>query len=81
MPSIKFTPEGRVQFIWVDKLSPLFKQGRGEIKRASHVEPDDQGNWVADLGPVNGPKLGPFELREQALLAEVTWLEKNVICC
>jgi len=81
MPSIKFTPEGRIQFIWTDSLEPLFKQGQGKVQRASHVEPDDQGNWVADLSPVGGPKLGPFPLRKTALIAEVTWLEKNVICC
>mgnify|MGYP000116562769 CR=1 FL=1 len=80
MPSIKFTPGGCIQFIWTDSLRGLFDQGSGSIERASHVEPDDEGNWVADLSPIGGPKLGPFPMRQEALTAEVQWLEKNIIC-
>ena len=45
------------------------------ITRASHVEPDEQGCWLADLGPVGGPVLGPFRLRSEALESEQIWLE------
>jgi hypothetical protein len=48
------------------------------IRRASRVEPDAHGNWWADMGPVGGPRLGPFERRSGALAAEMAWLEKNV---
>jgi hypothetical protein len=51
--------------------------GRMTIDRGSYVEPDTQGNWSADLAPVNGPKIGPFSCRSQALEAEQTWLEAN----
>ena len=37
--------------------------GSVSIRRASHVEPDDHGQWWADLSPVKGPTLGPFALR------------------
>ena len=47
------------------------------IRRASHVEPDDTGQWHADLSPVKGPKLGPFLLRREALAAEREWLERH----
>jgi hypothetical protein len=47
------------------------------ITRGSHVEPDEAGQWWADLSPVSGPKLGPFENRSQALSAEVAWLEAH----
>ena len=40
------------------------------ITRASHVEPDAEGRWLADLTPVAGPVLGPFDLRSEALAAE-----------
>ena len=47
------------------------------VKRASHVEPDDRGEWLADLSPVEGPILGPFVRRSAALAAEQDWLEAN----
>jgi hypothetical protein len=57
--------------IALDALGPL------EINRASHVEPDQHGHWSADLSPVGGPVLGPFDRRSEALLAEVEWLEEH----
>jgi hypothetical protein len=47
------------------------------IRRASHVEPDSEGRWWADLSPVGGPSLGPFGRRTQALAAEQRWLEEH----
>ena len=47
------------------------------ISRASHVEPDDLGCWWADLSPVKGPRMGPFERRSEALSAEQGWLKAN----
>ena len=48
--------------------------GELKIRRASHVEPTREGKWTADLRPVDGPILGPFSTRSQALDAEVAWL-------
>ena len=48
-----------------------------KIKRASHVEPDADGRWIADLSPVGGPQLGPFNNRSDALAAEIRWLEQH----
>ena len=50
--------------------------GRLQIQRGSHVEPDAQGRWQADLAPVGGPVLGPFVRRSQALKAESQWLTR-----
>ena len=47
------------------------------IRRASHVEPDAAGRWWADLAPVGGPRLGPFDRRSEALAAELRWLERH----
>jgi len=55
-------------------LTPL---GQLQIRRASHVEPDDQSQWQADLSPAGGPILGPFATRSAALAAEIAWLEAN----
>ena len=68
---------GNITFVYSDSLRPLLALGEPTIKRASHVEPTIEGCWVADLSPVNGPMLGPFERREQALQEEVQWLNRN----
>ena len=47
------------------------------IARGSHVEPTVDGQWTADLSPVNGPVLGPFRCRSDALVAERQWLEEH----
>jgi hypothetical protein len=51
--------------------------GRVHIQRGSHVEPTAGGQWIADLSPVDGPRLGPFGHRSEALEAELRWLSKN----
>ena len=51
--------------------------GTLSVRRASHVEPDAEGLWWADLSPVDGPRLGPFVRRSDALSAEVAWIEEH----
>ncbi|HEY5314384.1 MAG TPA: hypothetical protein VIK18_17760 [Pirellulales bacterium] len=58
-----------------DELIDLAALGRLSISRASHVEPDGQGNWFAEI--IGGPALGPFNTRSQALEAEQAWLRAN----
>ena len=60
-----------------DEVIDLNALGKATIMRASYVEPDDQGRWWADLHPVDGPVLGPFTLRSEALRAERDWLESH----
>jgi hypothetical protein len=67
---------GRVRAIYEEALD-LAALGRLEIRRASHVEPNEAGGWRADLSPVGGPVLGPFARRSAALEAERDWLEAN----
>lgn len=69
-------PDGTVLCIYAETL-PLARLGKLQITRASHVEPDQDGRWLADLSPVGGPTLGPFEQRSAALAAEVGWLRAN----
>ena len=69
-------PTGAGKCIY-DEALPLSLLGKLSISRASHVEPNSVGNWIADLSPVGGPKLGPFGNRTEALAAEVNWLKKN----
>lgn len=69
-------PDGSLSAIWDDGLVPLVAEGKATIVRASHVEPTDDGQWTADMSPVNGPVLGPFALRADALAAERVWLQE-----
>ena len=60
-----------------DEALDLSAMGSVSIRRASHVEPDEHGQWWADLAPVQGPMLGPFLRRSEALKAEQVWLEEH----
>lgn len=73
---ILITPDGTLRCLY-DETLDLTQLGPLHIRRASHVEPDDQGQWWADLAPVDGPRLGPFIHRSAALDAEREWLEAN----
>ena len=58
---------------------PLDSLGSLTLRRASHVEPDVNGAWSADLSPSGGPNLGPFPTRSLALVAETNWLTQHVL--
>ena len=65
--------DGGVRCIY-DEALDLREIGTLKITRASHVEPDRDGFWWADMGPVDGPVLGPYGSRSEALRAEREWL-------
>ncbi len=69
-------PGGTVRGVYAEAID-LTCLGPLTIRRASHVEPDEQGSWWADLSPVGGPTLGPFPARTLALQAERAWLEAH----
>lgn len=70
--------DGSVRCLYGETVD-LSSLGPLTITRASHVEPDDAGRWWADLSPVGGPSLGPFDRRSAALDAERFWLEVNLL--
>jgi hypothetical protein len=67
---------GRVRAVYDEQID-LATIGALAIRRASHVEPDREGRWHADLSPVSGPVLGPFAVRSEALEAERAWLNQH----
>jgi hypothetical protein len=67
---------GDVRCIY-DEALDLREIGKVQITRASHVEPDRDGFWWADMGPVDGPVLGPYGSRSEALGAERGWLQRH----
>ena len=64
---------GSIRCIYAEAIS-LATLGSLSIARGSHVEPNSDGHWTADLSPVDGPILGPFKHRTEALRAEHEWL-------
>ena len=73
---LRIDPGGGVRCLY-GELIDLHALGPATIRRASRVEPDAEGKWWAELSPVGGPTLGPFEQRSQALDAERRWLEEH----
>jgi hypothetical protein len=73
---IIIAPGGVVRLLYSEAID-LTALGTPAITRASYVEPDQQGRWSADMSPVDGPTLGPFDHRSEALAAEAAWLEAN----
>ena len=67
-------PNGTAKAIYGEEID-LHSLGTTTITRASHVEPNASGLWFADM--VDGPQLGPFTRRSEALAAEVAWLTEN----
>lgn len=67
-------PDGDVTTLYSELLD-LSALGAMNIARASHVEPDAEGYWFAAI--IEGPKLGPFARRSEALAAEVAWLTEH----
>lgn len=73
--------EGQMAFIYTDDLVDLLDEGVATVKRVSHVEPSPFPGggigWTADMSPVDGPVLGPFVTRQEALDTEVAWLKRE----
>ena len=70
------SPDGTIRAVYAEAID-LSVLGHLVISRASQVEPNEAGRWIADLTPVNGPIFGPFDRRSDALAAEQSWLESN----
>jgi hypothetical protein len=76
---ILVTQKGTLKFIHDDSLKIILDQGTALVRRASHVEPSPDGKqWSADMTPVGGDVLGPFDTKKKALAAEIKWLNNNL---
>lgn len=69
-------PDGNARCVYNEAIE-LRRLGSIRVERGSHVEPNEDGQWTADLSPVDGPVLGPFANRTEALQAEVAWLHEH----
>lgn len=80
--NMAISPKGEITLIYGDQhagfLDKLGVRVDEVVSRASNVEPG-QGGWIADMSPIEkGVVLGPFRLRQEALDAEVAWLNKKL---
>jgi hypothetical protein len=77
MSEITFLVGSTIEAIYSDEAADVLEElGNVSIRRVSHVEPE-HGNWFADMGPIGGPKLGPYSRRSDAIDAEIAWLKEN----
>jgi hypothetical protein len=68
---------GAARFVYDDELIDLLDLGDAAVRRASHVEPDPDGGWLADMAPSSGPVLHGYRTRAEALEAERAWLRAH----
>mgnify|MGYP004030665599 CR=1 FL=1 len=59
----------------VETVSSLSQNAKDELQQRMPDIPENV--WFADMQPVAGPVLGPFDTHAEALQAEVTYLEEN----
>jgi hypothetical protein len=78
MPTMQLLVQssGNVRCLYGEEID-LAVLGTLSIRRGSHVEPNEHGQWLCDLSPVAGPTLGPFASRSAGLAAEVAWLNAH----
>lgn len=70
--------DGLLRMRYDDRLTFKGQAAQQSIRRASHVEPTEDGNWTADMAPMGGPVLGPFPTRKAALQAEAAWIDARL---
>jgi hypothetical protein len=77
---------GTATSLYDDKVSGKLLEalgGRAQIKRASHVEAPlehlEKIEFVVDLKPSGGPVLKGFGSYQEAVQAEVDWINENVL--
>lgn len=88
MPKTKryLVKNGKVTSLYEDQTSPqILKQlgGEAEIRRASHVEAAcgkrKDIEFTVDLSPSQGPVMEGFNSYQQAVAAEINWINQNIL--
>ena len=68
--------DGSITMIYSDEARGLLELGPATIERVSAVEPGADNCWYANMR--DGTILGPYDLREDALAAEVAYLKEKL---
>lgn len=70
--------DGCIKHIYNEDID-LSSIGEQQVKRASVVDPEDNGKWFADLSLSGGQKVTGFDKRSDALKYEINYLEENIL--
>ena len=73
---IIITATGQGRCVYSEDID-LTTLGKLSIRRGSHVESTPDARWTADMSPVGGPVLGPFQRWSEAIAAERDWLARH----
>ena len=81
-------PLGQVSTRRASHVEPVYRVKRaafrllrwpfGDTGRVADWPRNWRGPWQADLAPSGGPVLGPFRNRQNAIDAEVAWLNEHI---
>jgi hypothetical protein len=80
---LKIDSDGNIQCLYADSLHALGKVK--DVARASHVEPNPDGGWDVTLtddprnGEYKGAFIGNYPTRREALEAEVSFINANIL--
>lgn len=79
---IKINPDGTINLLYTEDICVEELGKVDSIKRLFHVEPTQDNKWTATVNRDTSEcvMLGPFDKRSEALEAEVTWIEDNILC-
>lgn len=61
-------------WLWKNYKGPV-----APVRKGTEAMVYPKNKWFADLLPVDGPVLGPFDTREEGLAAEHEWLHEHGI--
>lgn len=70
--------EGHIKHIYNEAID-LSSIGDMQIKRASVVDPENNGMWSVDLSLSGGKKIEGFVKRSDALKYEIDYIEQNIL--
>ena len=79
---IKINNDGSISHLYNETLLNILNEDNIKStvsKRASNVEPENDGTWSVDLTKSNGIKHYGFKNRSTAIKFEIDWLDKFVI--
>lgn len=72
--------EGDILFVYHDDVAEAFRELGYDVRprRASHVEPAEDGTFYVDLAPSGGPRVEGWVRYDDAVAFEVAWITRHM---